>query len=206
MKNFPIYSQGVCLSVVQCFQKSNVWYLRFCRDERVGPTYSLAEIAAMLAANKPEDGMLLAQLGYVAKSVEEYTDCPILNLPYPRRTMMAFARHEQRNPFLNMIRVSEDSPWIASFMLEWYTQGRIKFENVPTESRFLFVLEDTDEAKASITVKGSSTMLYCAVENGHSEIENVNATFCRFSHAKIEHQGIHNAFIFGHEGEQFVCQ
>lgn len=208
MKNFPIHSQCVCLGVIQCFQNSGVWYLRFCRDERIGATYSLAEIAAMLSSGDPQYGMLLAQLGYVVREIETYTNCPLLSLPRFRRSTEGFAQLEQRNPFLTMVRVNggDKDPWIADFMVDWFKQGRIVFKEVPDYNRFIFTLEDNGDARASVNIEYNSSLMYCAVEAGHTTLESVRATFCRFSASSLSHQSIHNAFIYGENGKQFVCQ
>lgn len=179
MKNFPIHSQGVCLGVIQCFQNSGVWYLRFCRDERIGATYSLAEIAAMLSSGDPQYGMLLAQLGYVVKEIEAYTSCPLLSLPRFKRSTDEFVQWEQRNPFLKMVRVGggDKDPWIADFMVDWFKQGRIAFKEVPDYNRFIFTLEDNGDARTSVNIEYNSSLLYCAVEAGHTTLESVRATF-----------------------------
>lgn len=207
MKHFPIYSQGVFLGVVKCFKQNGSWFIQYMRDDRPGPIYMLSELAQFITTGDQDHAMLLAKIGYVARDIEEYTGCPLTTIPRPvRKYGVEYIDRDKRNPFLWFVRTTE-GPWVADFMLPWLNEGRIQFKNVPHHSRFIFRLETPVgvSERPMITISGDSSVIYCSVSGNHTELDNVQATFCHFYSTSLRKQSIHNGYVYGNGEDQRLC-
>lgn len=203
MQHFPVHSQGVFLGVAIVYQRAGVWYLMYKRDERPGIVYSLFEIVEGLKKGDDDFLMLLAQIGYVIKDIEDYTGCPLSTVPMP-----SVPKHDQvvsvekRNPYLTMLEL-KSGVMIASFMLRYLKEGRLEFDSVPAGNRQIFTIDCTTHT-AKLT--GNCTVLYSALSGSKVELTNVQATFCHIHEASFSHQCIHNGCVFGAGEDLRVCQ
>lgn len=207
MKHFPIFSQGVCLGVLMVMKFAGTWRVQYLRDDRFGPVFTLAELAQFITSGDPKHAMMLAKIGYVVADIENYTSCPLRSIPRSKQNYGLTIEEENiRNPFLRYVR-HNDSPWMADFMLPWYVNGYIQFENVPKHNTMLFqIAEDQwDNNHPTVKIKGDSNIVYSSFCGHDTTLTNVQATFCQFNGAAVKNQSMHNGYIFG-EGEDLrVC-
>lgn len=208
MKHFPIQHQGIFLGVALVFKDHSTWKLTYLRDDRLGPTFSMAEIAIMITTGcHTTDRMMIAKLGFVIHEIENYTELPLTSLPRQKRNNGMIIKDERiLNPFLRMVRHEiggEVSPWMADFMLPMYKSGRVVFEDVPSNNTMLFEIEHDSEGK--IIISGDSNINYCRFSGDMNQLHNIHATFCQFNNATVKNQGIHNGYVFGRGEDLRVC-
>lgn len=206
MKHFPIFAQGICLGVALVFKADGVWRLQYLRDDRHGPIFTLAEISSYISKNDTEFASMIARLGYVIRDIEEYTGCPIVQPRAVQKCGLHVKAESVRNPLLTLVQV-EDSPWMADFMLPWYSRGQIVFENVRSDSTMIFTLDNgvLPEPLPVVTVSGDSSLIYCSFIGMNSALSNVQAAFCKFNSVELRNQSMHNGYVYGKGDEARVC-
>lgn len=208
MKHFPIHDKGIFLGVALVFKDNNIWKLTYFRDDRLGPTFTMAEIATMITqGSHTTDRMLIAKLGFVIDAIEKYTNLPLTVLPRQKRNHgLTLVNEKIINPFLRMVQHERSgilSPWMADFMLPMYSSGRIIFEDVPSDSSMLFEVDHDSGCKSHVT--GSSNISFCRFSGESSFLKNVQATFCQFNGATVKNQSMHNGYVYGRSEELRVC-